>query len=120
MILSDLSFNVESIQRHRCQQISRWLSEVDCEALLLTDPVNIRYATGTRNMQVWTMHNLLRYALVFAEGKPVLFESPSSAHLSSGLVDDVRPALTTDFMAVGHRGEEMALRAASKPSVVMS
>ncbi len=99
-----------SVQQHRCQQISRRLSEADCEAVLLFDPVNIRYATGTRNMQVWTMHNLLRYAIVFAEGAPVLFESPSSAHLSSAYIDDIRPSLTTDFMAVGQRGEEMALR----------
>ena len=101
---------LDNIQSHRHHQISRRLREADCEAVLLFDPVNIRYATGTRNMQVWTMHNLLRYALVFAEGEPVLFESPSSAHLAAHCVDDIRPALTTDFMAVGYRGEEMALR----------
>lgn len=104
------AYDLDTIQRHRRQQISRRLKEADCEAVLLFDPVNIRYATATRNMQVWTMHNLLRYALVFAEGEPVLFESPSSAHLADGYVDDIRPALTTDFMAVGFRGEEMALR----------
>ncbi len=108
--MSVQAFNLDNIQRHRRQQISRRLREADCEAVLLFDPVNIRYATGTRNMQVWTMHNLLRYALVFAEGEPVLFESPSSAHLAEEFVDDIRPALSTDFMAVGFRGEEMALR----------
>ncbi len=108
--MSPHAFSPDNIQRHRRQQISRRLREADCEAVLLFDPVNIRYATGTRNMQVWTMHNLLRYALVFAEGEPVLFESPSSAHLAEEFVDDIRPALSTDFMAVGFRGEEMALR----------
>lgn len=98
------------IQQHRVQQIRQRLFDADCEAVLLFDPVNIRYATGTRNMQVWTMHNLLRYAIVFADAAPVLFESPSSAHLAAHSIDDIRPALTTDFMAVGHRGEEMALR----------
>ena len=34
-------------------------------AVRIARPVNLRYATGTRNMQVWTMHNIVRYALVF-------------------------------------------------------
>lgn len=98
------------IQSYRLEQIKRRLVEVDCPAIVLFDPVNIRYATGTRNMQVWTMHNNCRYAVVFATGDIVLFELSSSAHLSKNFVDDIRPSLTTDFMAVGHRGEEMGRR----------
>ncbi len=98
------------IQTYRLEQIKRRLIEVDCPAIVLFDPVNIRYATGTRNMQVWTMHNNCRYAMVFASGDIVLFELSSSAHLSKGFVDDIRPSLTTDFMAVGYRGEEMGRR----------
>lgn len=98
------------IQLYRLQQIKRRLVEADCAAIILFDPVNIRYATGTRNMQVWTMHNNCRYAVIFADSASVLFELSSSAHLSKTLVDDIRPALTTDFMAVGSRGEEMGRR----------
>ena len=98
------------IQSYRLEQIKRRLVEADCPAIVLFDPVNIRYATGTRNMQVWTMHNNCRYALVFATGDIVLFELSSSAHLSKNFVEDIRPSLTTDFMAVGHRGEEMGRR----------
>ncbi|MEM7563266.1 MAG: aminopeptidase P family N-terminal domain-containing protein, partial [Pseudomonadota bacterium] len=101
---------LEEIQQHRLQRIRRQLNQVDCGAIVLIDPVNIRYATGSRNMQVWTMHNLCRYAVVFASGKVVLFDLPSSAHLSTHLVDDIRPALTTDFMAVGNRVDEMGRR----------
>ena len=98
------------IQAYRVGQVCRRLLEADCAAIVLFDPVHIRYATGTRNMQVWSMHNICRYAVLFASGATVLFELPSSAHLSRGLVDDIRPALTTDFMAVGHRGIEMGRR----------
>ncbi len=98
------------IQNYRVQQVRRRLAEADCAAIVLFDPVNIRYATGTRNMQVWTMHNICRYAVLFASGETVMFELSSSAHLSRDLVDDVRPALTTDFVAVGDRGEEMGRR----------
>ena len=100
----------KEIQQYRLQQVQRRLAEADCAAIVLFDPVQIRYATGTRNMQVWTMHNNCRYAVVFATGDTVLFELSSSAHLSKPFVADIRPALTTDFMAVGNRGEEMGRR----------
>ncbi|MGD8838749.1 MAG: aminopeptidase P family protein, partial [Gammaproteobacteria bacterium] len=98
------------IQDHRLARISRRLQLAECAAIALFDPVNIRYATGTRNMQVWSMHNICRYAVVFADGPAVLFEQPSSAHLARDRVDDIRPSLSTDYMAVGDRGAEMGGR----------
>ncbi len=98
------------IQQHRLAQIKRRLVQADCPAIVLFDPVNIRYATGTRNMQVWTLHNICRYAVIFADSDSVLYELSSSAHLAREFVSDIRPSLTTDFMAVGHRGVEMGKR----------
>ena len=98
------------IQSHRIEQIQKWLVANDCPAVVLFDPVNIRYATGTRNTQVWTMHNFCRYAVVFASGDIILFELPSSSHLSRDLVEDIRPALSFDHVIVGNRGCEMARR----------
>ena len=99
-----------SIQAWRVEQVRHRLVEAECAAIVLFDPVHIRYATGTRNMQVWTMHNICRYAVLFASGETVLFELPSSAHLARAHVDDIRPALSTDFMAVGNRASEMGRR----------
>jgi Xaa-Pro aminopeptidase len=98
------------IQAWRVERIRQSLVNADCAAIVLFDPVNIRYATGTRNMQVWTMHNICRYAVIFSSGDPVLFELNSSAHLAQDYLDDVRPSLTTDFMAVGNRAGEMGRR----------
>ena len=44
-------------------------------------------------MQIWTMHNVVRYALVFADGPTVLFDLATGRHLSAVLesVSDVRP-----------------------------
>jgi Xaa-Pro dipeptidase len=98
------------IQRHRVERIRERLALADCAAIVLFDPVNIRYATGTRNMQVWTMHNNCRYAVLFENGDSVLFELGSSAHLAREHAEDIRPSLTTDYMAVGQRGAEMARR----------
>ncbi len=101
---------LRAIQAHRLRQVQARLAAADCAAIALFDPINIRYVTGTRNMQVWSMHNICRYAVVFATGEVVLFELPSCAHLAGGLVEDTRPSLTTDFMAVGDRQPEMGRR----------
>ena len=80
--------------------------------MLVVDPVNLRYATGTRNMQVWTMHNIVRYALVIVHGPTVLFELPTGRHLSAGLesVSDIRPSIPFDYMLVAENAESMARR----------
>ena len=93
------------IQQHRLSRIRQRLELDDCAAIVLFDPVNIRYATGSRNMQVWTMHNVCRYTVIFANADTVMFELGSSAHLAHDCCDDIRPSLSTDFLAVGHRGE---------------
>jgi Xaa-Pro aminopeptidase len=105
-----------AIRAWRLARLRRQMLAMDLPVLLLTDPINLRYATGSRNMQVWTLHNLCRYALIAAEGPLVLYELPSSAHLSRGLetIDEIRPSLAWDYMAVGPRGEEMAGRLAAQ------
>ena len=57
-----------AIRAYRLQRLRRHLAEADVAGILLTDPINLRYATGSRNMQVWTMHNFVRYAFVAADG----------------------------------------------------
>jgi len=105
-----------AIRTLRLSRLRQAMREADLPVLLLTDPVNLRYATGSRNMQVWTLHNLCRYALVAADGPLVLYELPSSAHLSRGLetIDEIRPSLAWDYMSVGPRGTEMARRLAAE------
>ena len=80
--------------------------------MLVVDPVNLRYATGTRNMQVWTMHNIVRYALVFAHGPTVLFDLAAGHHLSAGPEgpSDIRASIPFDYMLVAENAESMAQR----------
>ena len=79
------SIDEAAIRAYRAERIRQELRRQDREAVLVVDPVNLRYATGTRNMQVWTMHNIVRYALVFAHGPTVLFDLATGRHLSAGL-----------------------------------
>ncbi len=80
------------------------------DAALLYDPVNIRYATDTTNMQIWTMHNAARYALVFAHGPVVLYEFHGCAHLHDGnaQIDEIRPAVNWSYFGSGTRAREKA------------
>jgi len=105
-----------AIRAYRLARIREQLVAADVAGILVSDPINLRYATGSRNMQVWTMHNVCRYAFVATQGPVVLFELPSSMHLSRRLetIDETRPSLAWDYMAVGGRGEEMARRWAAE------
>ena len=79
---------------YRKRRIVEQVVAHDCTAILLFDPVNIRYALDARNMQLWAAHNPFHYALVFADGHGIDFEYRGSEHLVAGLetVDEVRPA----------------------------
>lgn len=94
----------------RLQRARAQLDEAGCDAILLYDPVNIRYATDTANMQVWTLHNRVRYALVIAAGPVILWEFEHCDHLHEGnrQVDEVRPAVGWSFFSAGDRAGEKA------------
>jgi len=61
------------------------------EACLFFGQANVRYATGSTIMTVYSMGSCVRCTLVPAEGLPILFEHPNSAHVSRRIVEDVRP-----------------------------
>ena len=69
------------------------------EACLLFNDPNIRYATGTSAMPIWSNTTFVRCALVPAEGRPILFDYPNAVHLFRGLeaVVDVRPMTAWEF-----------------------
>lgn len=79
-------------------------------ACVLLDPVNIRYATGARNMQVFMLRNPARYLFLPVQGPVVLFEFEGCRHLAQGLetIDEIRPAITVSSVAAGSRLDEMA------------
>ena len=110
------SIDEAAIRTYRAARIRQELRRREQEAVLVVDPVNLRYATGTRNMQVWTMHNIVRYALVFAHGPTILFDLATGRHLSAGLesVSDVRPSIPFDYMLVADNAEGMARRWAAQ------
>jgi Xaa-Pro aminopeptidase len=73
-------------------------------------PMNLRYATGTRNMAVWTAHAPSRCAFVATRGPVILFEFTSSRHVTDGspIVDEVRPCTPWIYFLAGPRIEDKA------------
>ena len=90
---------------YRLQRLRDHMERADCAALLLYDPCNIRYAFDCSNMQVWTLHNPMRYALILAGGPAIMFEFKGCLQQSEGLpgIDELRIATTWMFMGSGDK-----------------
>ncbi len=105
----------EVLGRARAYRLGRFreaMAKADVAALLLYDPINIRYAFDSSNMQDWTAHNPIRYALILTDGPAVMFELKGCEHLNAGLpgVDELRNSISWTFMAKGDRSpQHMAL-----------
>lgn len=100
----------ETLAAARAYRLGRFramMAKADVAGLLLYDPINIRYAFDSSNMQVWTAHNPMRYALILNGGPAILYEFGGCEHLARGLpgIDEVRPAITYIFM---NRGDKAA------------
>jgi Xaa-Pro aminopeptidase len=95
--------DLAAVRCYRLGRLRREMAARQIAAVILSDAVNIRYATGTRNMQVFSSRNQpARYLLVTAQ-KTILYEFTGCTHLADGFetVDEVRPALTASYVAAG-------------------
>lgn len=95
--------DLAAVRTYRQERVRRKMSEYGVDAVILSDPVNIRYATGTRNMQVFSMRNAPSRYLLLTLNRSILFEFTGCLHLAEGFetVDEVRPARTASFVAAG-------------------
>lgn len=99
-----------AIDTGRASRLRAAIAADGCDAGLFYDPINIRYATGTSNMQVYSLHNACRYVFVPVDGPIVLFEFKGCEHLSMGhpMVDEIRPAISWYHFVSGSRVAEFA------------
>jgi Xaa-Pro dipeptidase len=100
---TDSDIDLAAVRAWRLGRARREIARYDLAACLLFDPVNIRYATGARNMQVFHQRNPARYLFLPVEGPVILFEFTGCRHLAAGLetIDEVRPAITASYVAAG-------------------
>ncbi len=104
--------DLPAMRKYRLERIRAELKRRDYAGVLLYDPVNIRYATDSTNMQLWVAHNPTRHCFVATEGPVVLFDYFSCEHLSdhSGVVDEVRPAVSWMYLYGGELTERRVRR----------
>src|SRR5262245_46228206 len=110
MWLSDTeppSVDTKALRDGRLAKLRTWMAKAGYGAILLLDPYNQRYATGTRNMFGYFLRNSTRYFFVPAVGPIVLFDYPQSYHLSAavGTVSETRPSQLVWSSVSGRDGE---------------
>src|SRR5204863_5494107 len=112
MWLSDTeppSVDAVKLRRERLVRLRDWMKRAEYGAVLLFDPYNQRYATGSRNMFGYFLRNSTRYFFVPADGPIILFEYPQSYHVSTKLetIDEARPSKLV-WSSVSGRDDETA------------
>ncbi len=97
------AIDVERLRAYRLDRVLQQLANAGVGAALLFDPINIRYATGARNMTLWKTHSWGRYAFLPAGGGAIIFDSPGSLHQNAALetVAESRPATGLGYIYGG-------------------
>jgi len=98
-----LGIDLAAVRLYRLQKVRQEMAKRDIGALIISDPVNIRYTTGARNMQIFCARNTPSRYLIVTPHKNVLFEFTGCTHLGEGLetIDEVRTSMTASFVAAG-------------------
>lgn len=113
--------NLERMREYRWRKLTEALVKRDYGGLLLFDPLNIRYATDTTNMQLWNTHNPFRAVLLCADGHMVIWEYKNSPFLVTfnPLVKELRSGATFFYNSTGDRGDAAAAGFAEQVEEVM-
>jgi Xaa-Pro dipeptidase len=108
--------DMRRLRAYRLDRVREQMRRSDCAACILFNPINIRYATGTRRSAVFTLHNPARYAVVTTDGAVILFDYHNAGHLYRDIetVTEYRPSASWYFFGAGPRYEEKARRWAAE------
>lgn len=104
--------DLPAMRQYRLDRVVDQLDAQGYDGIILMDPMNIRYATDTTNMQVWVMHNASRYAWVGADRSVIVWEFYECDFMSghNPLVNEVRPAVGFTYFLAGPRYAEQSRR----------
>lgn len=100
--------DLKAVRLYRQARVRSQMAKYGIDAVILSDPVNIRYTTGTRNMQVYSGRNSAARYLILTANRSILFEFTGCLHLGEGYetIDEVRPASNVSFGVAGPEIEE--------------
>lgn len=108
--------NLDAMRRYRLDRLVGELRKRDYAGLLCFDPLNIRYASDSTNMQLWVTHNPSRACFVSADGHMIVWEFARCGHLLAHLplVSEIRHGAGFFYMLSGDRVAEHAARFAAE------
>ena len=75
--------NLARMREYRWKRLTQHIKDRGYAGLLMFDPLNIRYATDSTNMQLWNTHNPFRAVLLCADGYMVIWDYKNSPFLST-------------------------------------
>jgi Xaa-Pro aminopeptidase len=100
--------DLEQMRRDRHARLVKGINDRGYGGALLFDPLNIRFATDSSNMQLWNAHNPFRACFVGADGYMVIFEYKGSYRFLSTfnpLVREVREGAAMFYFSAGDATE---------------
>ena len=102
--------NLEAMREYRWKRLTQHIVDRDLGGLLMFDPLNIRYATDSTNMQLWNTHNPFRAVLLCADGHMVMWDYKNSPFLSefNPLVAEQRSGASMFYFSNGNKGLQAA------------
>lgn len=114
--------DLDRMRRFRWERLTRHIVERGYGGLLMFDPLNIRYATDSTNMQLWNTHNPFRACLLLADGYMVLWDYKNSPFLAdfNPLVREVRSGADLFYFNRGDKIEVAADIFANEVRVLMA
>ena len=102
--------NLPTMRQYRLNRLVSAINQRGYGGVLMFDPLNIRYATDSTNMQLWNTHNPFRACLVCADGYMVLWDYKNSPFLAdhNPLVREVRSGFDLFYF---DRGDKLGQQA---------
>jgi len=102
--------DLAAMRAYRWRRLTEHIVARGYGGLLMFDPLNIRYATDSTNMQLWNTHNPFRAVLLCADGHMVIWDYRNAMFLSSfnPLVAEVRSGADLFYFDRGDRVDAAA------------
>jgi Xaa-Pro aminopeptidase len=113
--------NLQNMREYRWQRLTQHIVDRGYGGLLMFDPLNIRYATDSTNMQLWNTHNPFRAVLLCADGYMVIWDYKISPFLSAfnPLVRERRSGASMFYFSNGNKGLQAASTFADEVKDIM-
>jgi len=107
------NIEIPNLPRMREQRLTRLVAAIrqrDLAGVLLFDPLNIRFATDTSNMQLWNTHNPFRACFVSADGYMVMWDYKATDLLTAHnpLVRETRGGASFFYFVSGDKADQDA------------